>query len=452
MESKKLRGTLIAVAAVFILITGVIIVTNWDLLQEKFGIRETVSSAESEADQAETDIDEKRLGNNLHAFMQDDTFFDPEVRYKSIESYSGRAVSLVMSSVAKDLRIMVVNSAGRLVTGVPFSIKIQELGEYVDNDEDGIIYIDGLRAGEYSISMNEIDGFKVPNTVTTIKVKQDIEYRVLDDVEYLMLTEDDVDASKEDLEVKEAENEADGTENPAFDMEAGNAKKGIDVSKWNKEIDWEAVKADGVEFAIIRCGYRGSSSGSLIIDPLYEENIKGALAADIPVGVYFFTQAVSELEAIEEASMVISLIRQYDVDYPIFLDSESAGGKGRADDLSPEDRTRYHRAFLNTIASAGYEAGIYASTNWLNKRVDADALSNYNIWLAQYADVPTYDGYYHMWQYTSKGTINGISTNVDLNLCYMNIDTSIDHSATVGGYTGVVEGDTGNVPVEKNDY
>ena len=452
MDSKRLRGTLIAVIAMFVIITGVIIAVNWDIIEKKFGIQQTVASADSENDGSVTEIDEKQLGNNLYAYMQDETFFDPEVRYKSIETFSGRVVSLVMSSVAKDLRIMIVNSRGRLVTGVPFSIKIQELGEYVDDDKDGIIYIDGLRAGEYSVSMNEVEGYKVPNTVTTIKVKQDIEYRVLDDVEYLMLTEDDVDASKEDLEVKEAENEADGTENISFELADGNARKGIDVSKWNKEIDWEAVKEDGVEFAIIRCGYRGSSSGALIIDPLYEDNIKGAIAAGIPVGVYFFTQAVSELEAIEEASMVISLIRQYDVDYPVFLDSESAGGKGRADDLSVEDRTKYHKAFMQTIASAGYQTGIYASTNWLNNRVDISKLSNYNTWLAQYADVPTYDGYYHMWQYTSKGTINGISTNVDLNLSYMNIDTSIDHSAASGGYTGVVTGDTGNVPTENNDY
>ena len=452
MDSKTLRKTLIAVVLVFIVITGVIIAANWDIVQAKFGISETASQGNSEASEGGMIIDDKQLGNNLHAFMQDDTFFDPEVRYKSIETYSGRGVSLVMSSVAKDLRIMVVDSRGRLVTGEQFTIKIQELGEYVDNDEDGIIYIDGLRAGEYSVSMNEIEGYKVPNTVTTIKVKQDIEYKVLSDVEYLMLTEDDVDASKEDLEVKEAENEADGSENTTFDIAAGNAKKGIDVSKWNKEIDWEAVKDDGVEFAIIRCGYRGSSSGSLILDPFYEENVKGAIAAGIPVGVYFFTQAVSELEAIEEASMVINLIREYDVDYPVFLDSESAGGRGRADDLSPADRTKYHKAFLNTIASAGYEAGVYASTNWLNKRLNMKELSSYNTWLAQYADVPTYDGYYHMWQYTSKGTVDGISTNVDLNLCYMNIDTSIDHSAASGGYTGVVDGDIGNVPVEKNDY
>lgn len=146
--------------------------------------------------------------------------------------------------------------------------------------------------------------------------------------------------------------------------------------------------------------------------------------------------------------MVIRLIEDYDVDYPVFLDSESAGGKGRADGLDSEERTRAHRAFLQTMESAGYETGVYASRNWLRDRIDMTKLSDYRIWLAEYADVPTYDDYYyHMWQYTSKGTVDGISTNVDLNLCYMNIDTSINHAKGAAGYSGVVNGDTGNVPV-----
>lgn len=174
--------------------------------------------------------------------------------------------------------------------------------------------------------------------------------------------------------------------------------------------------------------------------------MKGAIDAGIPVGVYFFTQAINEVEALEEASMVIRLIEDYDVDYPVFLDSESAGGKGRADKLDAEERTKFHAVFLETVSAAGYETGIYASKNWLNDQIDVTDLSVYKTWLAEYADVPSYDEYYHMWQYTSKGTVDGIETHVDLNLCYMNIDTSINHSKGAAGYTGVVNGDSGNVP------
>lgn len=445
MDSKKMRRAMVFMIAVFLAAFAVIAAANWDRVKEKLGFASEAPVQEETPEEA-GETEEGQIGSDLSAFMSDETFFDPEVKFKSIESYSGRNVSLMMSSVAKDLRIMVVDSVGRLVTGTDFTVTIQGLGEYTDTDRDGVIYVDGLRSGEYSVSLNEQDGFRVPNTITTIQVRQDIEYRVLDNIEYLMLTEDDIDPEKEDKAVNGAEEDADGTENMELQFDNGSAKLGIDVSKWNEEIDWESVKDAGIEFAIIRCGYRGASTGALVIDPRYEENIRGAIEAGIPVGVYFFTQALDEVEAVEEASMVIRLIEDYDVDYPVFLDSESAGGRGRADDLDSEERTRVHKAFLQTIEAAGYETGVYASRNWLNERLDMTRLSDYRVWLAEYADVPTYDQYYHMWQYTSKGTVEGISTNVDLNLCYMNIDTSINHSKNAAGYSGIINGDAGNVP------
>ncbi len=435
-----MRHALFAMVGMFLLLIAVIALMNLDTVKSKLGLVEEPEQELETIEEAETDSGQ--IGNDLSAFLRDETFFDEEPKFKSIETYSGRNVFLMMSSVAKDLRVMVVDSVGRLVTGAPFTIEIQGEGEYTDSDEDGIIYIEGLRAGEYGVSLQELEGFHVPNTVTTIQVRQEIEYRVIDNIEYLMLTEDDIDPAKEDKAVNGAEEDADGSENTQMQFASGSAKLGIDVSKWNKEIDWEAVKEEGIEFAIIRCGYRGAASGALVIDPMYEENIRGA----IPVGVYFFTQALDEVEAVEEASMVISLIEEYDVDYPVFLDSESAGGSGRADGLDAKERTAAHKAFLETISAAGYETGVYASRNWLNDRINVTDLSEYKTWLAEYADVPAYDGYYDMWQYTSKGTVNGIGTNVDLNLCYMNIDTSINHAKGAAGYSGVVNGDSGNVP------
>lgn len=449
MDSKRTKRVLMAMILVFIVVIAGIAIANLDAVKRKLGlVQEAPVQEETEVNTETEEKESGQIGSNLSAFLNDETFFDPEVRFKSLESYSGRNVSLVMSSVAKDLRIMIVDSVGRLVTGTEFTVTIQDVGEYTDRDRDGIIYVDDLRSGEYSVSLNEQDGFRVPNTITTIQVRQEIEYRVLDNIEYLMLTEDDIDPEKEDKAVNGAAEDADGTENMELQFDNGSAKLGIDVSKWNEEIDWAAVKEAGIEFAIIRCGYRGASTGALVIDPRYEENIEGAIEAGIPVGVYFFTQARDEVEAVEEASMVIRLIEDYDVDYPVFLDSESAGGRGRADGLDSDERTRVHRAFLQTVQAAGYETGVYASRNWLKDRLDMTRLSDYRIWLAEYADVPTYDEYYyHMWQYTSKGTVNGISTNVDLNLCYMNIDTSINHSKNAAGYSGVVNGDTGNVPI-----
>ncbi len=445
MDSKKMRRTLYAMIAMFVVLIGVLVLTNLDAVTSKLGLSGEEQSAETAA--VEEDADAGQRGGDLSAFMNDETFFDPEVKFKSIESYAGRRVSLIMSSVAKDLRVMIVDSVGKLVTGTRFTIRVQGVGEYTDDDRDGIIYLDGLRAGEYSVALEETEGFLVPNTITSIQVRQDIEYRVIDDIEYLILTEDDVDTDREDKAVNGAEENADGSENTDTEFAAQTGRLGIDVSRWNQEIDWNAVKEAGVEFAIIRCGYRGASGGALILDSMFERNMEGAIEAGIPVGVYFFSQATSEVEAVEEASMVISLIEDYDVDYPVFLDSESAGGSGRADDLEPEERTEYHKAFLETIASAGYEAGIYASRNWIDGEIEMEQLSPYKTWLAEYADVPTYDDYFDMWQYTSRGTVDGIGTSVDLNVSYMNIDTSINHARGAAGYSGVIDGDSGNVPV-----
>lgn len=200
-------------------------------------------------------------------------------------------------------------------------------------------------------------------------------------------------------------------------LNVGSGTMGIDVSKWNGSIDWNAVKNSGVSYVIIRVGYRGSSQGALIEDPTFKTNIKGASAAGLKVGVYFFTQAVDEVEAVQEASMVLDRISGYKISYPVFLDVESSGGRG--DKIDSATRTAVCKAFCNTIQNAGYTAGIYANKTWLTNKMDAGTLSSYKIWLAQYAAAPDYAGRYDLWQYKSTGRVSGISGNVDLNLSYL---------------------------------
>lgn len=189
---------------------------------------------------------------------------------------------------------------------------------------------------------------------------------------------------------------------------------GIDVSKWNGDIDWNAVKNSGVSYVIIRCGYRGSSQGLLIEDSKFAANIQGAAAVGLKVGVYFFTQAVDEVEAVYEASFVIEKLKGYKITYPVFLDVEPSGG--RADKIDSATRTAVCKAFCETIKSAGYTPGIYANKTWLSEKMDASALSSYKIWLAQYAATPTYGGKYDLWQYKDTGKIAGIKGDVDLNI------------------------------------
>ena len=202
-------------------------------------------------------------------------------------------------------------------------------------------------------------------------------------------------------------------------MSSGSGSMGIDVSKWNGNIDWNAVKNSGVSYVIIRCGYRGSSTGALIEDPKFRSNIKGAKAAGLKVGIYFFSQAVNEVEAVEEASMAVNLASGYGLNYPIFLDVESSGGRG--DGISKETRTEVCKAFCATVQNSGYSAGVYANKNWFSEKINTGSLTSYKIWLAQYASAPTYSATrYDMWQYSSKGKVSGINGDVDMNISYMN--------------------------------
>lgn len=356
---------------------------------------------------------------DLSAFLKDSTFFDPEVNpiLEAAKNNINR-LELVMTSVEKDLRIQIVDRDGVPVTGEGFYVQLEGLGKYKDLDKDGIIYIGDLDAGEYYVELLPIEGYKVPVTETKIRVKDKVEYLAIEDISLLIKTEDEIDAKAEDSAVQDAVKDADKTEIKGFQATGANRKMGIDVSKWNGDIDWDKVKADGVEFAIVRAGYRGSVTGSLVEDPCFKNNMKGAAASGVPVGVYFFTQATNEVEAVEEASAVLRLVSEYELDYPIYIDTEGAGGEGRADGLDAETRTLVCEAFCRTIANAGYEAGVYASRSWLNNNLHTDRLKQYETWLAEYRSVPLYQGYYRMWQYTSKGRVNGIKGNVDLNIRY----------------------------------
>ena len=198
------------------------------------------------------------------------------------------------------------------------------------------------------------------------------------------------------------------------------ALKGIDVSKYQGKIDWERVKADGVDFAIIRLGYRGYTKGQIFRDARWEENIQGALDAGIQVGVYFFSQAINEEEAVREAQVVLDAIEGYDITFPVVYDVEEAGSSAaRTNGLSVAQRTANTIAFCETVADAGYRPMIYSYTRVLAAMLDLSQLTQYDKWVAQYYDAPFFPYEYQMWQYSSTGKVDGISGNVDMNLCFV---------------------------------
>lgn len=199
--------------------------------------------------------------------------------------------------------------------------------------------------------------------------------------------------------------------------EAVASKKGIDVSKYQSAINWKKVAGDGVEYAFIRLGIRGSTEGKLILDETYEDNMEGALANNIDVGVYFFTQALNKEEAVEEAEFVLENLKDYDVTYPIVLDVEDvATNNARTDEMTMQDWTDVCIAFCETIKAAGYTPMIYGNLKTFMLMVDLEQLEEYEKWFAYYSE-PLYFPYeFSIWQYTSTGSVNGIKGDVDLNI------------------------------------
>lgn len=196
--------------------------------------------------------------------------------------------------------------------------------------------------------------------------------------------------------------------------------KGIDVSKFQGNIDWEKVAADGVKFTFIRVGFRGyGTAGKLVEDENFEQNVKGALAAGIKVGVYFYSQATTKEEAVEEANLVLKKIAPYKIECPVVFDVELVdGADGRMDMISAEQRTKVAAKFCDTIAAAGYKPMLYYNTEMGAVHLNVAELEQYDKWFASYSDQMYYPYDYKIWQYSCTGRVNGIKGAVDLNISF----------------------------------
>lgn len=192
---------------------------------------------------------------------------------------------------------------------------------------------------------------------------------------------------------------------------------GIDVSVHQGIIDWKRVKADGVEFAIIRAGYRGYTVGNLVADANFSMNIRNALDAGLEVGVYVFSQAITEDEALEEADFVLEAIRGYDVTLPVVFDWEIVNSENaRTRGVSTPQLMACAKAFCRRVQRAGYDPMVYFNADWGYLNFDLSQITQYDFWLAQYKEQPEFYYNFQYWQYTSKGTVDGISGNVDLDV------------------------------------
>lgn len=198
------------------------------------------------------------------------------------------------------------------------------------------------------------------------------------------------------------------------------AKKGIDVSTFQGDIDWKKVKKSGMDFAIIRLGFRGYESGKIVLDNKFEDNIKGSTEAGLDTGVYFFTEALTEQEAIEEADFVIENLKEYKINMPVVIDVEESANvdKTRTRDLTADQRTKNVIAFCERIKEAGYDVMIYGNLKSFMIMMNIDELEGYDKWFAYYRYPFHFPYKIKMWQYTAYEKIDGIQGKADVNLMF----------------------------------
>lgn len=204
-----------------------------------------------------------------------------------------------------------------------------------------------------------------------------------------------------------------------YEKDGVTSRIGVDVSSHQQQIDWEKVRAAGVDFAVIRVGYRGYTEGKLQEDAFFRQNMEQAAAAGLDLGVYFFSQAISIEEAVEEADFVLELLKDYDLQLPVYFDWEDIEAEARSDAMNRIGLTGCAFAFCSRIEAGGREAGIYFNQVFGYQELNLYSLQDYDFWLAEYNPTPSFQYDFTLWQYSNCGNVDGIDTDVDLNLLFV---------------------------------
>lgn len=279
------------------------------------------------------------------------------------------------------------------------------LDEVVEEDTEDETIVEDI---EFDITADE-------DTLLECQEEQPYQFRFVDVFGEEYETEIKVDFPKSEYQNDKFRFEDDRT---VYDDVVYYTRQGIDVSNYQGIVDWDKVKASGIDFAIIRIGYRGyGKSGSLNVDKEFRRNIENAKAAGLDVGVYFFAQAVNEEEAIEEARFVLSNLEGYELELPIVYDPESIlDVPARTDNVTAEQFTKNTVAFCEAVKAAGYEPMIYANMLWQAFELDMELLNEYQFWYADYEQLPQTPYKYTIWQYSNTGHVDGVKGEVDLDI------------------------------------
>ena len=259
-----------------------------------------------------------------------------------------------------------------------------------------------------------------------------------EEMTYMGMTMQDEDSSDSEFNLH-------GAAKPTATIRSSNYEtlKGIDVSHWQNTIDWAKVAKSGIQFAVIKATGRScfkNSTGGLYTDSTFKTNLSGAIKAGLPVGVYCFSAAITEKEAIEEANYTCDKIKGYNVSLPVFIDYEYESGYRMDNGATVETRTKIIDAFCRTVASRGYTPGIYSGDSLLRNNVDGVSLGKkYTMWVASYSPaIHYYTGLYDMWQYSSKGVVDGIKSGgtTDLDYWYKPVSNSSNSDSNANTSSG----------------
>ena len=267
------------------------------------------------------------------------------------------------------------------------------------------------------------EAFWIDKTFTTVKYTNGISFKYLSD----------------DMKAEDAQT---STAQPSTSATSANGVKGIDVSKWQGDIDWNKVKSAGIKFAMIRLGYGSANGDKCGIDTYFGKNVMNATKAGIDIGCYFYSYATSAAAAKKEAEFVVNTLGKYSgvFTYPIAFDLEDSTQQG----LGKSVLTNMVIAFGDLLEKAGYYVSLYSNLNWLTNYLDDSQLKRFDHWLAQWASASTYTGTIGMWQNSATGKVNGINGNVDTDIAYKDYPTVIKNGQFNGfgaADAGIVKGD-----------
>ena len=328
-------------------------------------------------------------------------------------------------STNRDLLILVTDASGAAILDTVFPLSVEYphgVGFGMETGKDGSLYLKDLTPGEYRLRMDGTDGYSAAEPIAAEVIVPSRLYG--DSVNSGWRTEDGrTFFIGRGGRAYTGLRSVDGKEY-YFNIRGEKAKAlGIDVSFYNKGICWPLVRARGIDFAIIRAAYRGWETGILHEDSRFRQNIVGAKAAGMKIGVYIYSTAVNAEEAAAEASMVLELLNGMQLDLPVFLDTEQSGDypDGRADRLSKVRRTEILNAFCHCIERGGSQAGVYSGQNFFKRHIHYGTVTEYMTWLASYTtdnQLPDFPYPYDMWQFTDSGTVSGIRGIVDMNAVY----------------------------------